>query len=78
MAARLAGQERSYEQFPTALGFALVFGGRQLAERTDCARRTLDVSGDGTNNDGIPPEMARRDSPLDGVTMNGLVIGATA
>ena len=77
VAARLAAQARSFEQFPTALGFALLFGGRALAERTDCARRTLDVSGDGTNNDGVSPEMARRESPLAGVTVNGLVIGAT-
>ena len=35
-------------------------GGRS-ATRGDCERRTLDVSGDGTNNDGIAPELARRD-----------------
>ena len=48
-----AAQGRSFEQYPTALGYALLYGGRALAERSDCARRTLDVSGDGTNNDGI-------------------------
>ena len=77
VAGRLAGQARSFEQFPTALGFALLFGARSLAERGDCARRTLDVSGDGTNNDGVSPEMARRDPSLAGVTVNGLVVGAT-
>lgn len=78
VAARIAAQQRSFDQLPTALGFALAFGGRALAERGDCARRTLDVSGDGTNNDGISPEMARRDPVLAGVTVNGLVVGATA
>jgi len=78
VAARLRGQRRSFEQYPTALGFALSFGGRALAGRSDCARRTLDVSGDGTNNDGVSPEMARRDPALAGVTVNGLVVGATA
>ena len=77
VAARLAGQARSFEQFPTALGFALLFGGRALAERGDCVERKLDISGDGTNNDGISPEMARREPGLAGVTVNGLVIGAT-
>jgi hypothetical protein len=77
VATRLATQARSFEQFPTALGFALLFGGHALAERTDCARRTLDLSGDGTNNDGVSPEMARREAALAGVTVNGLVIGAT-
>jgi hypothetical protein len=77
VAARLRGQGRSFEQFPTALGFALIFGGRQLAERSECARRTLDISGDGTNNDGVSPEMARREFPMQGITVNGLVVGAT-
>ena len=76
MAARLLTQERSFEQYPTALGFALLFGGRELERRGDCRNRTLDLSGDGTNNDGVAPEVARRDYPLDGITVNGLVIGA--
>ena len=76
VAGLLAGQRRSFEQYPTALGYALIFGGRALADRGDCERRTLDVSGDGTNNDGIAPELARRDEGLAGVTVNGLVIGA--
>ena len=76
MAALLAGQRRSFEQYPTALGYALIFGGRALANRGDCEQRTLDVSGDGTNNDGLAPELARRDEGLAGVTVNGLVIGA--
>ena len=65
VAGLLAGQRRSFEQYPTALGYALIFGGRALADR-----------GDGTNNDGIAPELARRDEGLAGVTVNGLVIGA--
>lgn len=73
VALRLAGQVRSYEQFPTALGLALLFGARSLAGQ-DCDRRTLDLSGDGTNNDGIAPELARRDAP--GIVVNGLVVGA--
>jgi hypothetical protein len=76
ISAGLLGQERSFEQYPTALGFALLFGGRSLEQRPDCERRTLDLSGDGTNNDGVSPEVARRDFPMDGITVNGLVIGA--
>ena len=75
IAASLAGQKRSFEQYPTALGFALLYGGRSLATQ-DCTRRTLDLAGDGTNNDGISPEVARRDLPVPGITVNGLVIGA--
>jgi hypothetical protein len=76
VARHLAGQGRSFEQYPTAIGYALLFGGRSLGQRGDCDRRTLDVSGDGTNNDGIAPELARREETLAGVTVNGLVIGA--
>jgi hypothetical protein len=76
VAARLLTQERSFEQYPTAVGFALLFGGRELERRGDCRNRTLDLSGDGTNNDGVAPEVARRDYPLDGITVNGLVVGA--
>ena len=76
VAAALAVQARSYEQYPTAIGNALLYGGRALAERGDCERRTLDVSGDGTSNDGLAPELARQDDTLAGVTINGLVVGA--
>ena len=75
IAGGLAGQRRSFEQYPTALGFALLFGGQSLATQ-DCAKRTLDLAGDGTNNDGVSPEVARRDLPVPGITINGLVIGA--
>lgn len=75
IAAALRGQERSFEQFPTALGFALRFGGEALAV-PDCDKRTLDLAGDGTNNDGVSPEVARRGLPVPGITINGLVIGA--
>lgn len=75
IAAELLGQRRSYEQFPTALGLGLMFGAQALATQ-DCAHRTLDIAGDGTNNDGISPEVARREFVAPDVTINGLAIGA--
>ena len=78
VAARLAAQARSFDLYPTAIGFALIFGGRLLGQRTDCDERTLDLSGDGTSNDGVSPEVARRDYPLERTTVNGLVIGRQA
>jgi uncharacterized protein DUF1194 len=38
------------------------------------ARRTIDVSGDGTNNSGRDVTLARDDAVAQGVTINGLVI----
>ncbi len=60
----------------TAIGAAMLHAGAMFAGGPDCAARTLDISGDGLNNDAVLPEEARLDSSLDGVTINGLVIGA--
>ena len=40
----------------------------------EAARRTIDVSGDGTNNSGRDVTLARDDAVAAGVTINGLVI----
>ena len=40
----------------------------------ESARRTIDVSGDGTNNSGRDVTLARDDAVAQGVTINGLVI----
>lgn len=78
VAGRLAAQARSFEQYPTALGMGILFGAQQLAEQGDCAERKLDVAGDGTNNDGASPDVARREAPglFGPITINGLVIGS--
>lgn len=59
----------------TALGRAILFGARALAAQP-CWRRVLDISGDGPGNLGPHPgDLAGTD--LDGITVNGLVIGPT-
>jgi len=40
----------------------------------DCVRRTIDVSGDGTNNDGRDVAELRDQAVAKGITINGLVI----
>src|SRR5262249_61670645 len=40
----------------------------------EAARRTIDVSGDGTNNSGRDVTQARDEAVAQGVTINGLVI----
>lgn len=66
---------RRYAEFPTALGFALGYAAGVLAQAPPCLFQTLDISGDGVNNDGFRPELAYRNFPLDEVTVNGLAIG---
>ncbi len=63
-------------QTTTGIGAAMLYAGALLARGPDCAERTVDISGDGQNNDWPRPEEARNDPALDGVTINGLVIGA--
>lgn len=73
-AATLAGMTRSHADFPTSIGPALGYGASVLGRAPRCDRRVIDVSGDGVNNDRYGPRAAYRHFPLDGVTVNGLVI----
>lgn len=73
-AERLSAHRRSYADFPTAIGRALEFGARLFDSAPSCERRTIDLSGDGENNDGAGPDHFRAAGVLDGITINGLVI----
>lgn len=76
-AATVSAAERSEDEFPTAIGYALGHAARLFREAPVCDRRTLDVSGDGENNEGFAPALAYRNFPLDWVTVNGLAIGGS-
>ncbi|MFD1344337.1 DUF1194 domain-containing protein [Litorisediminicola beolgyonensis] len=74
---RLRAAPRSQTRFPTAMGYALGYGAGLLRRGPDCARRVIDLSGDGITNDGFGPDLAYKHFPFDGVTVNGLaVLGA--
>jgi hypothetical protein len=73
-AARIAGSRRVHDDLPTAMGYAIGHAARLFRAGPPCTRMKLDVSGDGRNNEGFPPELAFRHFPLDGVTVNGLAI----
>lgn len=60
----------------TALGTAMQIGEAYLATRSNCARLTLDISGDGKSNLGPRPQDARKALSRSGITINGLVIGS--
>ena len=76
VAATIRGSQRSQTQYPTALGYALGYGATLLTRAPPCAQQTLDVAGDGENNDGFGPRHAYAAFPFDGVTVNGLVVNA--
>ena len=71
---RVADTPRSHDDYPTALGYALIHAGVLLRRAPDCTRKTVDVSGDGANNDGFGPHEAYSAFPFGDVTVNGLVI----
>ena len=67
---------RGHSESPTAMGYALGYGAGLLARAPDCLFRTLDMAGDGLNNEGFPPRSAYAEFPFAGVTVNGLVVNA--
>ncbi|MBY6202324.1 DUF1194 domain-containing protein [Maritalea mobilis] len=78
VAERVLRATRRTEDFPTALGYALGFAASHFADAPPCLFQTLDISGDGQNNDGFPPDAAYAHFPLAGVTVNGLAIGGAS
>lgn len=74
-AAKLDRFERPYDEFPTALGYALGFAAVHLRRAPrNCGRRVIDIAGDGVHNEGFAPSDAYRNFDFAGVTVNGLVI----
>jgi len=71
---QIEGHKRIYREFPTSLGYALGYAAGKLDKGPLCDRKVIDVSGDGTNNEGFPPSAAYENFPFSGVTVNGLVI----
>jgi hypothetical protein len=71
---RLLEAPRSFAD-RTSISSAIEFAMGQLAHAPyESARRTIDVSGDGTNNAGRDVALARDEALARGVTINGLVI----
>jgi len=65
---------RRWRNFSTAIGDALVFITAQYEEVPQCKRKVIDVSGDGSSNEGIGPSFLRRSLEEQGFTINGLAI----
>lgn len=62
----------------TSLGIAIDFATAQFQRSPhQGARRVIDVSGDGTNTNGLEPSAARDAAVALGITINGLVILST-
>ena len=70
----ILGTPRSFNRYPTAMGYALGFGATLMTRAPACDRRVIDVSGDGITNDGFRPQQAYDHYPFDGVVVNGLAV----
>lgn len=78
VAERISRSTRGSEDYPTALGYALGFASTRFQEGPTCLFQTLDISGDGQNNDGFPPNAAFEHFAFDDITVNGLAIGGAS
>jgi Ca-activated chloride channel family protein len=65
---------RAFVMSNTAPAEAMRFALRQMEAGPDCARRIIDMSGDGTPNAGGEVGRIRRAAERAGVTVNGLAI----
>ena len=68
---------RGQRDFPTAMGYALGYAATRLREKPECFAKTIDVAGDGKNNDGFGPAEAYNAFAFENVTVNGLVVDAS-
>lgn len=74
----VAASKRSYNEFPTAMGEALTFAAKMVGRAPSCLHQTVDIAGDGENNEGDGPQMAYANPAYDSITVNGLVIANAA
>lgn len=74
VATTLAAHRRPYSDLTTALGKSVEYGAMMFWRAPSCARKVIDISGDGENNDGVGPEFYRAQGKLNGITINGLVV----
>ncbi len=74
-AAQVEQTERDPNRAFTAIGGAIDFGVRLIAENAFEGRQLkIDVSGDGRNNIGVPPAIPRQAANALGIVINGLPI----
>jgi len=70
----VAQAPRRWRNFSTAIGEALLFSSDQFGLVPDCTRRVIDVSGDGSSNEGVPPHAVRETLSDMDLTVNAIVV----
>lgn len=75
VAAAVAAREGLRPWEPTAIGAALTYALDLFGDAPACAARTLDLSGDGQNNDWLGPQRIYAREDFGDLVVNGLAIG---
>lgn len=65
---------REWRNFSTAIGEALDFSLAQFSGITGCSKKIIDISGDGSSNEGVLPRQVHPRLNAENVTVNALVI----
>lgn len=76
VATLIGRSKRAADDYPTSMGYALGYAAGVLDRGPACLQRTLDMAGDGENNDGFGPSSAYSEFPFADVTVNGMVVNA--
>lgn len=76
VSSQISRSTRSDSGSATAMGYALAYGATLMQQAPACLFQTIDLSGDGSNNDGYGPQIAYRHFPFQNIVVNGLVINA--
>ncbi len=74
LAVDVAGIERGWRDYSTAIGEAMQLALVSFDDVPDCARHVLDISADGVSNEGILPQDVRPAMAAAGIIVNGLAI----
>jgi Ca-activated chloride channel family protein len=72
--ARVRDMPRKWEGSNTAVGDAIAFSAAQFDRVSDCGRKVIDVSGDGSSNAGLNASVESRKAEDAGIEINGIAI----
>jgi Ca-activated chloride channel family protein len=78
---RVRDMPRKWEGSNTAVGDAIAFSAAQFDRVSDCGRKVIDVSGDGSSNAGLNAGVESRKAEAQGIEINGIaidIIGASS
>lgn len=74
LAHQIATTPRKWRNYSTAIGEALSLSLTSLENGPECARRVIDVSGDGMSNEGVEPQAVQSELRAAGIMVNALAI----